>query len=218
MGGGWWWVRSSLVLGVGAPLLLYAALFLRSMFRHGWELDHLTVLLFVWQTQTSAAFALLAALVGAWVLYHQGEARWHRERATLVAALLAEVTSILRTYEEQKFDEMRQIMQQAMRGGESLSGATAPTFRDMVYEKSTDRIGMLTTDDAADVVQFYGFVTGVRNAVNRAYDASLPIQDRISSLDILISDFLPETQRRGVDLQRKLEATVVRLRAKSQDE
>jgi hypothetical protein len=62
-------------------LLLYGALFLRSMGRHGWTLDHLTALLFLWQTQTAAAFALLAALVGSAALVHQTLAAQRREAA-----------------------------------------------------------------------------------------------------------------------------------------
>lgn len=86
-------------LAVGG-LSSYGLLFVRS-FWHEPTLDHVIKLLFLWQTQTAGAFALLAALIGALAIYRQtrnarllDEARRERRAVALRAALplvLAEV-------------------------------------------------------------------------------------------------------------------------------
>jgi hypothetical protein len=79
-----WWARRRwrlpisfvvicvLVLTVLA-LLGYFGLFVHSLLQH-WTFQHLTALLWHWQTQTGAAFALVAALVGAWAVMQQTKA------------------------------------------------------------------------------------------------------------------------------------------------
>jgi len=72
-------------------LLVYVALFARAMLRQ-WTLKHLITLLYLWQTQTGAAFALAAALVGAIALVRQTTATERRaktRRARRAAALRA---------------------------------------------------------------------------------------------------------------------------------
>jgi len=49
---------------------VYVRLFVRSMLRN-WTLEHLITLLFLWQTQIAAAFAIAAALIGSAVVLHQ---------------------------------------------------------------------------------------------------------------------------------------------------
>jgi hypothetical protein len=214
-----WWVGALL----GVPLLPYAWLFWLSMDRHGWKHDHLTALLLLWQTQTAAAFALLAAIIGAAALLHQTQevqrredARWHRERTTVAATLLAEISSILRGFEEDKAVEKYREVQQMMERYEAeraplppLPKNYNPTFSATVYEKCADRIGMLPTDEAVDVVRFYRFVNFYRNAVTRAYSDGLGTLDRINTLDGLNRMF-PVELRRAKELQRKLEATAGR--------
>ncbi len=56
-----------------ALFALYGGLFLRSMLRNP-SMQQLVALLFLWQTQTGAAFALVAALIGAAVILHQTDA------------------------------------------------------------------------------------------------------------------------------------------------
>jgi hypothetical protein len=62
----------SLIVSVPTSILLalYVWLFTCSMWHHPtWE--HFKILLFIWQTQIGAAFAVAAALLGASVIYHQ---------------------------------------------------------------------------------------------------------------------------------------------------
>ncbi len=55
---------------IAVMLAVYGGLFVRSMFRHP-TLEQLTALLFLWQTQTGAMIALVAAVIGAAVVLHQ---------------------------------------------------------------------------------------------------------------------------------------------------
>ena len=72
------------LLVVGTPTLaasgLYIFLFLRSMHRHP-TLEHLIVLLSLRQTQTGAAFAIAAALLGAVAILYQTETTQRLEEA-----------------------------------------------------------------------------------------------------------------------------------------
>jgi hypothetical protein len=83
---------------------LYIGLFLRSMSRYHWALDHLIILLVLWQTQTGAAFALAAALIGAGVILHQTQDNRRKEeeqrerRAFALRATLAPSLSKLSDY------------------------------------------------------------------------------------------------------------------------
>jgi hypothetical protein len=65
----------ALIAVVITPHAGYVCLFLRSWSQHGWALEHLTTLLFLWQTQTGAAFALVAALIGAAAIWQQTQAQ-----------------------------------------------------------------------------------------------------------------------------------------------
>jgi hypothetical protein len=72
--------RAKLTTGTGfliaAPTLaalgLYGGLFFRSIVTHP-TLGHLIALLFLWQTQTTGAFAIAAAVVGAAAILYQVE-------------------------------------------------------------------------------------------------------------------------------------------------
>jgi hypothetical protein len=79
---------------------VYGWLFLRSMLRQP-TLEHLIALLFLWQTQTGAAFAVAAALIGASVVLHQTattrrleETRRERRAAALRAVLPMALTEL----------------------------------------------------------------------------------------------------------------------------
>jgi hypothetical protein len=63
------------LVGVIMAHIGYVALFLRSWSRHSWTLEHLTALLVLWQAQTGAAFALVAALIGAAAIWQQTQAQ-----------------------------------------------------------------------------------------------------------------------------------------------
>lgn len=67
-------LTTTIAILVGLPTLaalgLYGWLFVRSMLRNP-TLEHLIALLFLWQTQTGAAFAVAAAILGATVILHQ---------------------------------------------------------------------------------------------------------------------------------------------------
>ena len=88
----------ALVLTTAVAIGGYVALFLGSMIRHrSW--DHLTELLFLWQAQTGAAFALAAALIGAAVIVDQTQAaerRAEEQRERRAGALWA-VSSLMLT-------------------------------------------------------------------------------------------------------------------------
>ncbi len=73
-------------------LAVYAWLFVGSMARHGWTREHFTALLLLWQTQTAAALALVAALIGSALILHQTQAverRAEERRNRRARALLA---------------------------------------------------------------------------------------------------------------------------------
>jgi hypothetical protein len=88
----------ALVLTTAVAIGGYVALFLGSMIRHrSW--DHLTELLFLWQAQTGAAFALATALIGAAVIVDQTQAaerRAEEQRERRAGALWA-VSSLMLT-------------------------------------------------------------------------------------------------------------------------
>jgi uncharacterized integral membrane protein len=70
-----WWLLA--ITGIGTIGLLgpYIILFLISMYRHA-TLSHLITLLFLWQTQTGATLAIVAAIIGGgFLLYQTTEAR-----------------------------------------------------------------------------------------------------------------------------------------------
>jgi hypothetical protein len=83
--------------------LVYVGLFLRSMVRL-LTLPHLIALLFLWQAQMGAAFALAAALIGAIAIVRQTEATERRaeerrqRRATALRAVLPLLLSELNDY------------------------------------------------------------------------------------------------------------------------
>jgi hypothetical protein len=81
---------------------VYVWLFVRSMNRHHWALEHLIALLYLWQTQTGAAFALAAAGLGAIVILHQTgstrrleEMRRERRAAALRAMLPLDLMELI---------------------------------------------------------------------------------------------------------------------------
>jgi hypothetical protein len=165
----------------------------------------------------TGVFTLAGALIGAVaslfaVVAREKYARF-LDRRSLAAALLSEITSIMRVFEDYKYvelyEQVQEILQRAAESGIVAPGNRAePTFRTTVYERCADRIGMLGTDEAAAVVRFYGFLNGVRNTVNRAYDASLSMQDRISTLEFLNRQLFPNELHRAKALQHKLERVV----------
>jgi hypothetical protein len=70
-----WWFLAISALGTVGLLGPYVVLFTLSMFRHA-SLEHLITLLFLWQTQTGATLAIVAAIIGGgFVLYQSTEAR-----------------------------------------------------------------------------------------------------------------------------------------------
>ena len=83
----------------------YLWLFVQSML-HQPTREHLTTLLFLWQTQTGAAFALAAAFIGAVAVLHQTTATARRSdarrgrRATALRAVLPLMLSELIGYTE----------------------------------------------------------------------------------------------------------------------
>ena len=103
-------------LGLG----LYGWLFVRSMIR-AFTLDHLTTLLFGWQTQTGAAFALAAALIGASVIVQQTTAAENRaetrreRRASALKAVLPLLLAELIDYAGQCAKIAGEVLQHADR-------------------------------------------------------------------------------------------------------
>jgi hypothetical protein len=96
--------------------LVYVGLFVRSMVRLP-TLTHLIALLFLWQTQTGAAFALVAALIGAIAIVRQTGATERRaeerrkRRATALRAVLPLMLSELTDYATRCADLFAEVLE-----------------------------------------------------------------------------------------------------------
>jgi hypothetical protein len=97
-------------------LLVYVVLFVRSVIRQP-TLPHLIALLFLWQTQTGAAFALAAALIGAIAILRQTGATKRREegrrerRANALRAMLPLMLSELIDYAAHCADILAEVIE-----------------------------------------------------------------------------------------------------------
>jgi hypothetical protein len=161
------------------------------------------------------AIAITAAVVTASGSLYVGllleSYRRYLERGALAAALLSEITSILQIFEDHDFVGVyRQLQEVFQRAAQSGAPGTDPTFRDTVYEKCADRIGMLGRDEAVGVVRFYGFLNGFRNAVRQAFNGDLPMQVRIDSLKVLNTKLFPAELPKARALQSRLETAANR--------
>lgn len=154
--------RLGLTIGflvLGAPLFLasalYIGLFLRSMSRYHWALDHLIILLVLWQTQTGAAFALAAALIGAGVILHQTQDNRRKEeeqrerRAFALRATLAPSLSELSDYATRSAKTLADAFTQRPVPGTVISGhITFPEVPDGLVMQLTAFIEAAKTDHA----------------------------------------------------------------------
>ncbi len=101
---------TAIYFGVGFPtaitLMIYVGLFIISILRKP-TLEHLTVLLYLWQTQVAAALAIAAAMIGAAAIFEQTAANQRQEyqrrtrRAVALRAVLPLVLSELADYTDQ---------------------------------------------------------------------------------------------------------------------
>jgi hypothetical protein len=129
----------SLITLTSAALGLYVWLFAYAMLRDPtWR--HLITLLFLWQTQTGAAFALAAALIGAGVILHQTQANRRQEeeqrerRATALRAVLPLTLSELSDYAAVCASRLAQLLELGRAGPEQPRGllreSSEAAFRD----------------------------------------------------------------------------------------
>jgi hypothetical protein len=160
---------------------------------------------------TTAVVTACGTLFVGWLLENY---RRHLDRRSLAAALLSEITSIMRIIEDYDFvgqyRQLQDVLQRAAQSGALVPRYAEPTFRATVYEKCADRIGLLGADEAVAVVRFYGFLNGVRNAVSRATASDLPVQDRISVMEFLNTKLFPAELPKAKALQHRLERVVIR--------
>ena len=112
-------------------LLVYVGLFTRSMLRQP-TLPHLIVLLFLWQAQTGAAFALAAALIGAIAIMRQTGATERRaeerreRRATALRAALPLMLSELLDYSKRCADIFAEVLEPSVDPGLRPPGPGRP--------------------------------------------------------------------------------------------
>lgn len=214
------WLQVALVASVLTIVVAggYGWLFLRSWARHDWALDHLTTLLFLWQIQTGAAFALAVALIGSAVILDQTQAarrqeeeRRHLDRKALATALLSEVNLLMKRLdqEEQNYRKLLEVLREVV----IRKVARTPPFmgsglesRVSVYAKCADQIGKLGSELADDLVNFHEFIDGVRDDAPRYYVDDTPPEFRIATLDGILNELWPEGLARGRALRSKLEA------------
>lgn len=79
----------------------------------------------------------------------------HLDRQALAAALLSEITTILRLFEELKIADICGKFRETLKGGSAVSpvATDALTFPIRIYEKCADRVGTLGKEEAAGVVR-----------------------------------------------------------------
>ena len=158
---------------------LYIFLFLRSMHRHP-TLEHLIVLLSLWQTQTGAAFAIAAALLGAVAILYQTETTQCLEEARRKQAKDAEL--VTRATEVQNLrqalhTEVAMTASQCLKtlGGFSGTDSTTKSPRSalmprlVIYEQNAGKIGLLSRNEIVNLIRFSG----------ELYDLSIVANDLI---------------------------------------
>jgi hypothetical protein len=211
----WRWVALAVLVPTMVAAVVYFGLFLRSMARHDWAWDHLTTLLFLWQTQTGAAFALAAALIGSAIILDQTQAARRQEedrrrldRKVLATALLCEVNFLMERLdlEEQNYRKLREILRRGLRPPPFTGSGLE--FRVSVYAKCADQLGKLGVELADDLVNFYEFIDGVRDDAPRFYLEDTPPEVRGDALDGVLNELWPVGLVRGRASRGKLEAAV----------
>jgi hypothetical protein len=173
------------LLVIGTPTLaasgLYIFLFLRSMHRHP-TLEHLIVLLSLWQTQTGAAFAIAAALLGAVAILYQTETTQRLEEARRKQAKDAELetrATEVQNLRQALHTEVAMTASQCLKTLDDFSRTESATKsprsalmpRLVIYEQNTGKIGLLSRDEIVNLIRFSG----------ELYDLSIIANDLIRS-------------------------------------
>jgi hypothetical protein len=131
----------------------------------------------------------------------------HRDRCALAETFVAEISSILRLFDELRIEERYRVLQRSLVGQEAPNAseqtpADAVTFPITVYEKCADRVGTLGQSTAADVVRFYNFLSGFRTCVRIAVGPGTSA-GRIQVIDYMLNSVAGERPR-VEELLRKL--------------
>jgi hypothetical protein len=158
------------LLVVGTPtlaaLVLYGCLFVRSMLRH-WTLEHLIALLFLWQTQMGAAFAIAAALLGAGAILYQTETTQRLEEARRKQAKDAELetrATELQNLRQALHTEVAMTASQCLKTLNDFTRTDSTTKnprsalmpRLVIYEQNTGKIGLLSRNEIVNLIRFSG--------------------------------------------------------------
>jgi hypothetical protein len=148
-------------VGVLVPTLValavYVLLLVRSMLRHP-TLDHLIALLFLWQTQTGAAFAVAAAFIGAAVILHQTAATRQLEetrrmrRAAGLRAVLPLALSELCDYAARCAEISAGLLAQPNSSPVRALGLIIPSLPDGLVSALTDLIEASEPDHAKPLI------------------------------------------------------------------
>ena len=146
---------------VAAPTLatlgLYSWLFLRSMLRDP-TLKHLITLLFLWQTQIGAAFAIAAALLGAAVILHQTatarrlEEKRRERRVAALRAVLPLALMQLSDYAASGAKIHAALLGQPKTQRIKASGLQFPSLPDELVSRLTELIEATDSDRARPLI------------------------------------------------------------------
>ena len=181
---------------------LYVWLFACAMLRDPtWK--HLITLLFLWQTQTGAAFALAAALVAAGVVWHQTQADRRLEeerrerRAFALRATLAPSLAELSDYATRSAKMLADAFTKRPVLGTVISGhITFPEVPDGLVSQLTAFIEAAKTDHAKPFI-----VLVKRLQIQYARMLRLQSQDTLPQTEVLLCLFgTAEIQARCIEL------------------
>ena len=136
------------------------------MLRH-WTLEHLIALLFLWQTQMGAAFAIAAALLGAGAILYQTETTQRLEEARRKQAKDAELetrATELQNLRQALHTEVALTASQCLKTLNDFTRTDSTTKnprsalmpRLVIYEQNTGKIGLLSRNEIVNLIRFSG--------------------------------------------------------------
>ncbi len=151
----------AVMVGALVPTLVtlgvYGGLFVRSVVRHP-TLDHLIALLFLWQTQTGAAFAIAAAFIGGAVVLHQTATTRRLEdvrrsrRAAALRAVLPLALSELCDYAARCAAISAELLAQPSSSPVKAPGLSVPSLPPGLVDQLTELIEASEPDHARPLI------------------------------------------------------------------
>jgi len=136
----------------------------------------------------------------------------HRDKQALAASLAAEIETILQLLDELHFQDLLGDFRDTLNEIDQASAprltvpADAMDFPTTVYEKTVDRLGLLSTTAATSVVRFYNSLTGFRVGLRMLFsDGAYAVEQRLSLVDYLKKTLATEEPktRHLIELLRK---------------